>query len=197
MKKFELKAFVKDLNNNTFVRQCEIPLGYKACFPIIKTKGDKVLLDIPYNRIQRTATPGVSAVFPIAYTVTFELFAVKSVPEGIKGISKEPGYCNAKPVGFETLAYSKAFEKVPFGKAIEVFPHEELKKAGREKYEKKVERLYENYDAIINCLLGIEKAAETDTLELNRNLGLLVGPVTKQLYRLIDKDFYEKYLKDS
>ena len=194
MKRLELRSFIYDLNNNDFIKQCGIPIGYKACFPVIKTKANKVFIMIPYNKVQRSATPGVSCVFPFSYTVTFELFAVMSIPNGLKISRYELGYANAKPVSFETLAYLEKFETIAFDKPIESFPHRELKEYGKQEYERMVERLYQNYDAIINDLLGIEKAAGIDKLEFKQNMACLIGPKTKHLYQLLDRDFFDRYL---
>ena len=193
MKKFELKQFYANLPKNEFVKKCPIPLGYRACLPIVRKRGDHVLLIVPFNKVQKSKTPGVSAVFPIAYTVTFELFAVQSIPEQFKTIpEKETGYSGARPVGFETLAFSEKFEKVDFGTPIDRFPHQELLEIGEEGYREKVCKMYETYDAIINDALGLEKAAGIEKLCFRQTLSLLTGPVTKQLYRLLDPDFYER-----
>ena len=191
MKRFEMKSFLKELNKDEFVKMCGIPLGYKATFPIIRKKFDKVFLVIPFNKTQKSKTPGVSAVLPVAYTVTFELHAIMSIPEQIK----EMGFSTAIPVGFETLRYSDKFENIPFEKPIDVFPHKELKEIGKEEYKAKVEKIYAAYDAVINDLLGIDKASGIDKVEFKQTLNLLLPPVTKQLYKLIDAEFYDSYLE--
>ena len=197
MKRFELKAFIEGLNQNEFVKQCKIPLGYRASFPIIQTKGDKLFLVIPFNKVKKSPASGVSMVYPIAYTVTFELFAVKTIPEQFKSIpGAGVGYSNCKPIGFETLKYTEAFASVPMGKPIEEFPHRELKEIGKEEYQEKMEKFYTAYDAIINDALGLEKAAGIEKLEFKRILNLFVGPRTRELYRLIDNDFFEAFFME-
>ena len=195
MKKFELKSFISEIYKNDFVKKCGIPLGYKAAFPIIKVKNGNVLLTVPFNKVQKSKTPGVSAVLPIAYTVTFKLYAVKSIPESFKKTTgADTGYSNAKPVAFENLAFSDSFAGVSFAKPVEPFPNQEMKEMGSEEYKEKIEKLYKAYDAVINDLLGIENAPGIEKLECKQLLNALVGPATKQLYARLDKKFYDEYL---
>ena len=193
MKKFELKQFVQDLNKNEFVKQCAIPLGFNASYPIIRVKNEKVFLLIPYTRKKATNRPGLKAVLPVEYLVTFELKAVLSIPSAMKGKSATLGYVGAKAEGFEHLRYEPRFEKIDFDAIMDLFPHRELAQIGKEEYSLRVDKVYEGYDAVINDLLGIEKCSGVDRLELKQQLELLIGPAAKQMYKMIDEDFAKEY----
>lgn len=196
MKKFQLKSFISGLTKNSFVSECGIPLGYKATYPIIKKENNKIFLTIPFNKTQKTKTPEVSAIMPIAYTVTFELHAVRSIPESIKKIStKEEGYSGATPIAFETLKYSEKYSKINFSQPLETFPHNDLKEIGKEEYKEKIDKLYTAYDIIINDYLGLEKASGVDRLEFKQLLDVLLSPVTKQMYSMIDENFSKEFLE--
>lgn len=194
MKKFDMQGFVKDLSKNEFVKSCGIPLGYKASYPIIKCMDGEVLLTFPYKKTVRTKDLDVCAVFPVEYTITFALHAVKEIPASFKVADKEAGFSNASLAGFEILRYSKKFEKVDFNQPVDVFPHEDIRVLGKEEYKERVTKLYATYDAIINDALDIEKAAGIDRVEFKQLLSTLIAPVTKQLYKFIDEDFYTAYL---
>lgn len=195
MKKFQTKLFISELTKNNFVKQCNIPLGYKATFPIIKKDNNRIFLTVPFNKTQRTKTPEMSAVLPIAYTVTFELHVVKTIPESIeKIIKKEEGYSGATPVAFETLRYSDKYSKIDFAKPLEIFPHDALKEIGKSEYQEKINKLYEAYDIIINDYLGLEKSSGIDRLEFKQLLDVLLGPVTKMMYGIIDEKFSKEFI---
>ena len=195
MKKFHLKSFMSELKRNDFVRACGIPLGFKASYPIVKKENDKVILIVPFNKINKTKTQNVSAVTPVVYTITFELHVVKSIPESIaRVIDKETGYSGATPVGFETLKFSDKFSGIDFDKPLEAFPHKALIDVGKEEYKEKIEKIYEDYDCIINDYLGIEKAAGMERMEFKQLLNVLIGPVTKKMYGMIDSSFESEYL---
>lgn len=195
MKKFQMKSFLSELKKNSFVKECGIPLGYKATYPIVKKENNKILLIVPFNKTQKTKANGVSAIFPITYTVTFELHAVKSIPQSIKKFSKsEEGYSGATPIGFETLKYSEKYRKINFNKPLETFPHKALQEIGKEEYKEKIEKLYVAYDAVINDYLGIEKISGVERLEFKQLLDLLLSPVTKKMYSIIDEKFSSDFL---
>jgi len=195
MKKFDTAAFLKELKSNEFTKHCGIPLGYKAGYPVVGKKNDAVLITVPFNRVVKSKKPGESVVFPYEYAVSFELHAVTQVPESFKKFAKkEEGYSGASPAGFKVFKFCGSFSKIPFDKPVDTFPNKELRAMGEEEYKEKVAKVYTAYDAIINDLLGIEPAAGVDKVEFKQLLGELLGPVTKQLYKFIDADFFNTYL---
>ena len=195
MKHFELQQFIKDLNKNAFVKACNIPMDYKASYPIFFKKQGEVFLTVPFRKRKKTTRDEEFAVFPAGYTVTFRLFVLTDLPQHIKEITgKEEGYAGAAAVAFETLRYHEDMQTLSFDKPIDLFPHPALKELGSEEYRDAVGRVYAAYDAVLNDLLGIEACAGIDKVELQQLLSVLVEPVTKSVYERLDKDFAQTYL---
>lgn len=197
MNKFDIKKFLSELNKNEFVRACSIPMGYKAGYPIIKKNGESVLLSIPYRKSKNTNQPQKFAVMPIEYLVTFELHAPVKVPEKLANVIKEEKLSvSATPAGFEILRNNEKFSDYPFDKSVGVFPHSAIENDGLDEYKEKVNRVYGAYDSIINEMLGVSKASGVRKLEFKQLLSDLVEPGLKHMYKVLDKDFFEKYLLD-
>lgn len=194
MKGFNFKDFLSELNDNEFVRACAIPLGYKAGYPILRKNENKVFLLLPYRKFKKTNQKGKSAIMPIEYVITFELHAPVNIPEGIKDVIDEDKLCvTATPAGFEILRNSEKFSGFPFNKSIGVFPHRSLETLGKEEYQNRVNEIYKAYDAIVDDMLGIEKASGVSKMTFKDLIDDLLEPGLKPMYKMLDKDFAEKY----
>ena len=195
MIKFNLKKFLKSLNANDFVKACSIPLGYKVGFPMIQKRAEKVYITLPYRKYKNTNQPGKFTVMPIEYVLTFELRAVPEVPQALKNVVKEDKLSVQKiPVGFCKLSGTKEWAEFPFAKPVGVFPHNALKQKDATELNNTRDKIYENYDIMINDLLGIESASGADKMEFSQLLGEIVEPGLKPMYRLLDEEFYNQYL---
>lgn len=195
MSGFNTKKFLKELNSNKFIKACEIPLGYKAGYPVLRNSKENTFILIPYRKYKKTNKKDKSAVMPIEYLVTFELHAPVKIPEKIKKVIDENKLgVTASPTGFEVLRNSDEFKDVDFDKPIGVFPHNELEKIGNSEYKNKVEQMYKAYDEIINGRLGIYEVSDVSKLDFKHLLSELIEPGLKPMYTKIDKDFADKYI---
>lgn len=197
MKQFEIQKFLKELNKNSFVISCGIPMGYKATYPLIEKNNSKIFLTIPYRKMKKSNIPGIQGILPIEYVVKFELHKVSDAPDKYAKAVKNPeGYVSVTPAGFSILRYCDKFKSLPFGKVVETFPNEAIKQIGKDEYKEKITKLYDAYDVIINDLLGISKASGIDKVEFKQLLSFFVEPSLKESYKLLSESFVNQYFQD-
>lgn len=167
----------KNLETGDFFLNCKIPLGYKTVFPILQIRNGSLCIMFPYLKYQTTGEVDKTLVFPVKYAVTLELPTEKAV-------------C------FEDFEYNEAFGDVDFDKPIGYFRHEAVREYSRAEYNNLHRELMREYDKVIHMLLvggGYDSADERRMSELLR---LLLEPSLLPIYRVLDRDFYNKYLAE-
>lgn len=176
-KKISIQEIIKNFKTSNFLLGCQLPMGYVTGYPVLQIKNGSLCLLIPFLKYKSTGKVDKTLVYPIRYTVCMEL------PE-------------EKVVGFSDLACAKCFEKVDFSRPIGFFRHESIRNLNKSQYKEKRTELYEMYDKLAASLLyGDEYTAEDDE-KFKALLRLLVEPCQYQLYRVLDGEFYNKYLRD-
>lgn len=171
-----VKEILKELRTNSFIINCRMQMGYAAGFPILQIKNQSLCLQIPYLKTHKTGEVDKTQVFPIRYTVTLVL------PKG-------------DVVKYEDLSFNPAFEKIDFSKPIGYFRHDSIKQYNKSQYAEKKEELFSLYDKVINALLFGAEYTKGDEEEMCRLLQIMLEPSLLPQYRVLDKDFYHKYLE--
>jgi len=172
---FSTLKCIKDIKNTDFVRNCGIPLEYVAGAPIFRVTNSKPYLVIPFLRYKMTGVVDKTYVYPIRYTITI------SIPD-------------KKIVGFEDLSINPRFRKVDFGKPIGLFRHESVKNYTQKQFKDERAKLYAFYDNILTALVAKEEITTADDEAFSALLKVLLEPSLKPIYRVLDKEFFDKYL---
>ncbi len=176
MKKITNTAeILKSLKTNELVLAAKIPMGYSSGYPILQNRNGSLCMTVPYLRYKITGETDKTQVYPIRYTVTVE------IPEN-------------KVVRFENLAYAKGHTKVNFDKHVGYFRHDAIKDLTKKQYEEKRSELYGYYDRLIAAVLGEGEFTADDEKNMKELLGMLLEPCLKGAYKVLDKDFYNKFL---
>lgn len=175
-RKVDIQVLLKQLKTSGFILNCNMPMGYAQGFPVFKILNGALCMEIPYLRYKITGEVDKTLVFPIRYTVTVAL------PEG-------------DVIGYENLEYNPACEKVAFSQPIGYFRHESIKQYNRKAYEAKKEELYTLYSRLANALIYGDAFTADDDAAFKELLQTLLEPSLLPIYRIMDRDFYRKYLE--
>lgn len=176
-KKISVQNTIKKFKTSDFMLGCQLPKGYVAGYPILQIKNGLLCMLIPYLKYKSTGKVDKTLVYPIRYTACMEL------PE-------------ERVIGFSDLAYAKCFEKVDFSRPIGLFRHESIKNLNKAQYKEKRVELYSMYDKLIASLLYGEEYTAEDDAKMKELLRMMIEPCEYQLYRVLDVEFYNKYLRD-
>lgn len=176
-KKICLEKIIKRAKTCDFVRCCKMAQGYVYGYPVLQVKNDMLCLLLPFLKYKVTGKPDGTLVFPIRYSVTMEL------PE-------------ERFVGFSNYEFDERFSKVNFNKAIGTFRHDAIKDLNKKEYDAKRAELFTYYDKLANSLVSGTEFTKEDDDTLREMLQMLVEPSLLPIYKALDKDFYEKYLRD-
>lgn len=168
---------LKKMKSNDFVLNCKMAQGYVYGYPILQIRNGSLCLKVPFLRYKVTGVPDKTLVFPIRYTISMEL------PE-------------ERYVDFTDLAYDNRFSEVDFNKAIGLFRHEAVKDLNKKQYEEKRSELFSIYDKLALSLLGEGEFTAEDDKRYRQLLRMLTEPSLLPIYKVLDKDFYEKYLRN-
>ena len=174
-KKISIKTLLREVKTSPFLLYCELPMGYVEGLPVLQIRNGQLCLLIPFLKYQITGKADQTLVYPIRYTVTVLL------PEG-------------KVVGFQDLGIQPQFCNVDFNKPVGLFRHEAIKQWGKKEYNAKREELLGMYDKVANALLYGEAYTEEDEQEMRTLLQTMLEPSQMPIYKVLDEDFYEKYL---
>ncbi len=172
-----IKKVIKNLKTSDFVLNCKMPMGYSAGYPILQIHNEHLCMMIPYLKFKSTGIVDKTLVYPVRFTVTVEL------PE-------------IKPVKFVDLKYEPSFGKIDFSKPIGYFRHEAIKKYGKKEYFTLQNELNSCYDKLIAYLLYDSDYSEQDEQHMKSLLRLLIEPSQLPIYRMLDQDFYLKFLSE-
>lgn len=175
-KKISITRIKKNLRASDFFLQCGLPMGYKAGFPILQIRNDSLCLLIPFLRYQTTGEVDKTRVYPIRYTITLEL-------------------PTEKVVGFANLEYDPVFGSIDFDKPVGYFRHESIRQYDKAQYEALYEELMQEYEKVAEALLFGGAYGPEDEARMRELLQLLAEPSLLPVYRALDMDFYNKYLR--
>lgn len=173
MKDMNIAKFLKEEKSGAFHLGCTLPLGYVAGLPTVGVVAGKPYLKVPFLKYKVTGEVDKTLVFPVRYVLTY------SLPD-------------LKPIGFEDLAYHRAFRKVDFNKPIGLFRHEAVKNLSKDEYAKKRNELFAMYDSMINAML--HKTSYTGMGQFKQLFNMLIEPSVKPIYRALDKTFCDNFL---
>lgn len=169
---------IKKMKTGDFVMNCKMPLGYVYGYPILQVRNGSLCLKVPFLKYKVTGKTDKTLVYPIRYAVTMEL--------------PEENY-----VEFVDFAYDDRFADVDFEKAVGLFRHESIKNLTKKEYEAKRSELFGLYDKLAASLLYGEEFTAEDNDKMKSMLQMLVEPSLLPIYKVIDKNFYEKYLRNN
>lgn len=172
-----IAEIIKKLKTCDFVLNCKMPMGYVYGYPILQIKNGSLCMKVPFLRYKVTGKPDKTLVFPIRYSVTMEL------PE-------------ERIVEFSDFAFDNRFADVDFEKAVGLFKHESIKDLTKKEYEAKRAELFGLYDKLIASLLYGKEFTAEDNKKMKSMLQLLVEPSLLPEYKVLDKDFYNNYLRN-
>ena len=175
MKNISVENIIKNIKTSEFTLNCKMPMGYSSALPILQIRNDCLCLTIPYLKYKVTGVVDKTLVFPIRYTITVEL------PEN-------------NVIGFSDLSFNKSFGKVDFNKPIGYFRHESIKDLDKNEYKAKRAELLALYSKLADSLLYGTEFTEEDNTQMKALLQLLVEPSLYPIYRVLDRDFYNRFL---
>lgn len=170
-----IEQIQSNLKKNDFLLNCKIFMGYGFGIPILQIKNGCLCVCFPLLKYQTTGEVDKTLVFPVRYAITLELPTEKIV-------------C------FEDYEYKDVFKNIDFDRPIGFFRHDAIKTYNKQQYTALRKELTEEYDKVINAILGNEEYRISDEQRLRELLQLLLEPSLVPMYRAIDSDFYNKYL---
>lgn len=155
-----------------------IPMGYVPGMPVITIKNGQLAAVIPFLRYKITGEADRTLVFPIRYVLEY------LVPE-------------AQLVSFRDLSVEEKYGETDFNKAVGLFRHESIKNLDKKAYNLFRDEVLAQYDRIVNFLTGESESefTQNDEIELRRDLQTIIEPSLLETYKVLDIDFYNKYLK--
>lgn len=172
--KISIEAFYKELQTNDFIQR-NIPMGYTPGFPVLRIKNDYLCLQVPFLKYKITGEIDSTLVYPIRYIVEYVL------PE-------------KRLIAYEDLLYNTSFKSVNFAEPCGLFRHKAIQDLTKSEYQEKRTELFKCYDEVISVLLdgtSYDPANESRMINLMREL---IEPSQYAIYRVLDNDFYNKYL---
>lgn len=164
------------LKSNPMILHSNIPMGYVPGIPVLAIRNEYLCLLVPYLKYQMTGVVDKTLVFPIRYLITLAL------PE-------------STIVSIEDLQYNPHFSKVQFDKPVGLFRHKAVAHLNKEQYADLKQQLFALYDALVKSLLDNKPFNVANDSQLGQLARILVEPSLKPFYKIIDKDFYYKYLE--
>ena len=174
-KRVETKSIIKALKTSDFVLNCRMGMEYVTGLPILQIRNGNLCLLVPFLKYKVTGEVDKTLVYPIRYTVTVGL----------------PG---AAPAEFRDLTYDALFERVDFEKAIGTFRHESVKQYTKDEYFALKDELFSLCDKTANMLLYGDECRAEDDDRMRELFQILIEPSLLPIYKVLDRDFYHKYL---
>ena len=170
-----ITSLYKGLRKRDEVRAL-IPMGYVPGMPMLAVKNEYLMVIVPFLKYKTTGTVDRTLVFPVKYVMEFAL------PESTL-------------TAFRDLAYEEQFAKVDFNKGIGFFRHEEIKNFSKEEYQNLREETLAQLDKLCAFLIENTSYTQQDDHKLSDLLGKIVEPSLMPFYKVLDNDFFNKYLK--
>lgn len=173
-KRIDLKRFLKELKTSPFVLGAEMPMGYSGGIPIFRILNGYLCLSVPFLKYRSTGETDKTLVYPIRYVVTYRL------PE-------------MTAAGFEDLSLDPQFDGIDFTKPIGLFRHEEIRHLNKKEYEKKRNELISLYEELADALIYDFDFSAEQQKKMAELIQMLAEPSLRPIYKVIGKDFYNKY----
>lgn len=170
-----IEKIKKNIKNSGFYLNCKIPMGYTIGFPVLQIRNDCLCIALPYLKYQTTGVVDKTLVFPIRYVIWLEL-------------------PTEKIIRYEDCEYNEVFRGIDFDKPVGYFRHDAIRQYNKAQYNQLYRELMEAYDKVINAILGKGEYLPEDERKLSRLLQLLMEPSLRSMYKVIDPEFYSKYL---
>ena len=173
----KIEQLLNNLKANPFVMNSGIPLGYVPGLPILTIRNESLIVRVPYLKYKVTGEVDRTQVMPIKYVVDLVL------PQGI-------------PVKFEDLAYHPLFQAVDFNQQVGLFRHKAIQNLTKAEYQEKRSQLLSYYDKVVDALLFDGEFTAEDDMMLRHLLGIILEPSLRPIYKILDEDFYQKYINE-
>lgn len=167
---------LKKMNTNAIVLN-SIPMGYTPGLPMISNRGGKACLIIPYLKYKMTGKVDETLVYPPRYVLTVTA-------------------SDALIVCFTDLAYDNRFTEVNFNHPVGTFRHSSIRHLNKKEYQQHLEALYTVIDCLIGSIEGLADFDDMDSMKIKRLFSMLLEPSVKPFYNVIEKDFFESYIKN-
>lgn len=175
MQEINIRQIIKNLVKSEFYFHSGIYMGYVDGLPLLQVVNGKLCMLVPFLKYKITGEVDKTLVYPIRYVYRVTL------PDG-------------KIVGYEDCSVDAAFAEVDFEKPIGFFRHESVKCYTKQQFMEEKEKLYGMYGKIAEAILyGAPYSAE-DEEAFKTLLNIIIEPSLKPIYKVLDKDFYDKYL---
>ena len=152
-------------------------MGYVDALPILQIKNSTLCLVIPFLKYKVTGQVDKTLVYPIKYTVTVSLH-------------------DGRIINFEDLSVNPAFENVDFDAPIGTFRHDSVKHLDKHTFREEKDKLYKMYDRMIDAILNGSDYGNEEDEEFMDEINMMLEPSLKPIYKILDSDFYNKYLSE-
>lgn len=177
---YKVYQYLLGMKNTPLLQNSNIPMEYTPAVPILTVRNGFLCMLVPFARYQITGKKDGTLVYPVRH------YVMVSLPD-------------FTIVAISDLRFEKPFESVDFGKPVGVFRHEAIRHLDRKGYEAAREELLALYDKLIAQLTGTDKAGSftaDDDMRMTQLLRMLVEPSLKPFYKVLDADFYNRYLAE-
>ena len=172
---FSLSDFLRELKSSDFVLGCEMPMGYTPGLPTLLIKNDALIIQIPYLKYQTTGETDKTLVFPVRYVIELTLPDLKFI-------------------NYKDLMFDSAYQTIDFSRPIGLFRHDTIKNLNKREYKAKKEELFKCYDEVVDYLLNDGEYTDSDENHFKELFSLMLEPSLYKMYRVLNKDFCNKYL---
>lgn len=176
MKNIDISQIIKDVKTSDFTRNCGMPLGYVAGYPLIKIKNSKPCLVIPFLRYKSTGIVDKTLIYPIRFAITVSL-------------------TTGKIVGFEDFGYRSAFRNIDFSKPIGFFRHDAIKDLNKQQYKEKKSELFALFSEIATAIVENKETDATTEQNFSALFSTLLEPSLHSTYKWLDDSFCKRFLK--
>jgi len=100
------------------------------------------------------------------------------------------------PVRFEDLAYHPLFQSVDFNQQVGLFRHKAIQNLTKAEYQERRSQLLSYYDKIVDALLFDGEFTTDDDMMMRHLMGLILEPSLRPIYKILDEDFYQRYINN-
>ncbi len=169
----KMTDFLKKIKLSSVVKAM-VPIEYGMGLPTISICNDELLVHIPFFK-EEYRPKDQSLVFPFAYVVS----AI---------------WDSGKITEVYRTEYSDRFCGLLVNQPVGTFRHKAIQNLNKGEYLTLKEKLYELYDEVIKALTSEMEYTQAMEKEFQELLNRMMEPSLKQCYRLLDNEFYERFL---
>lgn len=175
-KRVSIFQVIKNLKASNFFLNCKLPMDYVEGVPVLQIKNKSLCLMIPFFKYQIMEEVDKIKIFPIQYVISLEL-------------------PTEKIIYFENLEYNPYFQDIDFEKHIGYLHDEVMGKYDKTQYKMLYNELIGQYDKVVNFLLFETEYNVIDEKRMIELLQFFIEPFLLPSYKILDLDFFNKYLK--